>query len=174
MQMQAGRRPAQQRSAGDNQRKGHIEQVDRDECGNGNRHISPPAQRAASHADDRLHDNGQHGRLQPEEQALQHRGIADQDIGPAQPHDGHQTGQDEQNASHQRAADAMHQPPDVGRQLLRLWPRQQHAEVQCMQKPPITQPALLLNKDAVHDRNLPGWPAETQQRDATPDSRRFA
>ena len=60
------------------------------------------------------------------------------------------------------APDAVHQPADIDRQLLRLWSRQQHAIVQRVQKSPLADPFLLIDQNAMHHRDLPGRPAETQ------------
>ena len=68
----------------------------------------------------------------------------------------------------------MQQPADIGRQLLRLRARQQHAVVQRMQKPALGDPVLFLDQDAVHHRDLPGRAAETQYGDPQPDPKGFA
>ncbi len=63
----------------------------------------------------------------------------------------------------------MHEPTDVGRQLLCLGSRQQHAVVQRVQKPRFTDPLLLVDQNAMHDRNLTRGAAEAEQRDACPN-----
>ena len=68
----------------------------------------------------------------------------------------------------------MHQPADIGGELLRLRARQQHAVVQRVQETRLRYPALLLDDDAVHHRDLAGRSAERQQRDAQPDPERLA
>ena len=64
---------------------------------------------------------------------------------------------------------AVHEPADVGGELLRLGAGQEHAVVQGMQEAVLADPALLLDDDAVHDRDLAGGAAEAEQRDAQPD-----
>ena len=66
----------------------------------------------------------------------------------------------------------MHQPADIGRKLLRLGARQQHAIVEGMQEPLFRDPALLLDQNAVHDRDLSGGTAEAEACDAQPDFQR--
>ena len=66
------------------------------------------------------------------------------------------------------------QPADIDRELLRLRPGQQHAVVQRMQEPALRDPVLLLDEDAVHDRDLAGRAAEAEQGDPQPDAQRFA
>jgi hypothetical protein len=68
----------------------------------------------------------------------------------------------------------VHQPADVGGKLLRLWPGQQHAIVEGVQEPLFTDPAFLVDEDAVHDRDLPGRTAEREHRDAQPDPKGLA
>ena len=83
-------------------------------------------------------------------------------------------GMTNRHAGHDAAERAVHQPADIGRELLRLGPRQQHAVVERVQEPALRNPALLLDQDAVHDRDLAGRTAEAQARDAQPDPERLA
>ena len=39
-----------------------------------------------------------------------------------------------------------------------------------MEEPLLAEPALLLDEDPVHERNLPGGSAEAQEADAGPDA----
>ena len=71
------------------------------------------------------------------------------------------------------AGPAMHQPADINRQLVRLGARQQHAIAQRMQEALLADPFLLVDDDAMHDRDLPGRAAERQRRNAQPDAKRF-
>ena len=130
--------------------------------------------RALADAHDRFQHDREHRRLQPEEQRRDDPDLAVGGIDVAQRHDGDDAGQDEQHAGHQAAERAVHQPADIGRELLRLRPRQQHAVVERVQEPALGDPALLLDQDAMHHRDLPGRAAEAQQRDAQPDAERLA
>ena len=118
-------------------------------------------------------DDGEHRGLQSEEQRLDEADIAIGRIDVAQPHDGDDAGQDEQPAGHDAAGGPVQQPADIGRKLLRLRARQQHAVVQRMQKPALGNPVLFLDQDAVHHRDLPGRAAEAQQGDPQPDPEGF-
>ena len=71
------------------------------------------------------------------------------------------------------AAGAVHQPADVGGELLRLGAGQEHAEVEGVQEAAVAEPAPLLDQGAVHDGDLPGGAAEGEERDARPDARRL-
>ena len=63
----------------------------------------------------------------------------------------------------------MHQPTDIGRELLRFGARQQHAVVEGVQETMLADPPFLLDQHLVHHRDLPGGSAERQRRDAQPD-----
>ena len=69
-------------------------------------------------------------------------------------------GRTKSSAGDEPAARAVHQPADVGGELLRLGPGQQHAVVERMEEALFADPALLLDQDAVHDRDLSGGAAE--------------
>ena len=68
----------------------------------------------------------------------------------------------------------MQQPADVDGELLRLGPGQQHAVVEGMQEPVLADPALLLDQDAVHHRDLAGGAAKGERGDPGPDAHRVA
>ena len=110
----------------------------------------------------RLDHDREHRGLQPEEHRLDEADIAIGRVDIAQAHDGDDAGQDEQAAGHDAAGGPVQQPADIGRELLRLRPRQQHAVVQRMQEPALGDPVFFLDQDAVHHRDLPGRAAETQ------------
>ena len=82
-------------------------------------------------------------------------------------------GQHEQRAGDEPARGPVQQPADVDRELLRLGAGQQHAVVERVQEAALADPALLLDEDAVHHRDLAGRPAEAQRGDARPDPHRL-
>src|SRR5690606_7578135 len=69
---------------------------------------------------------------------------------------------------------AMQQPAQVRRQLLRLRPWQQHAEVQRMQETLLVDPLLFLDDNAMHHGDLARGAAEAEGGDAEPDVEGFA
>ena len=129
----------------------------------------PVAQRALADADHGLDHDRQHRGLQPEEQRLDEPDLAERGIDIAQAHDGDDAGENEQAAGHDAAGGTMQQPADIGRELLRLRSRQQHAVVQCVQEPAFGNPVFFLDQDAMHHRDLSGRTAETQDGDPQPD-----
>src|SRR5271170_4446460 len=68
----------------------------------------------------------------------------------------------------------MHQPPDIGGELLRLGAWQQHAIVERMQESAFRHPPFFFDENAVHHRDLSGGAAEAQRSDAQPDTGGFA
>jgi hypothetical protein len=62
------------------------------------------------------------------------------------------------------------QPPaNIGRKLHGLGPGQQHAEIERVQEAVLGDPALLVDEDAMHQRDLAGRAAERQHADFRPD-----
>ncbi len=115
----------------------------------------------------------QHGGLETEEQAFDDRELAEQHVDPRQRHDGEQAGQHEQRAGEQPALGAMHQPADIGRELLRLGAGQQRAIIERLQEAVLADPLLLLDDDAMHHRDLSRRAAEAEDGHAQPDDQRF-
>src|SRR3989344_9202535 len=66
------------------------------------------------------------------------------------------------------APGAVHEPADVGGQLLRLRTWQHHAVIQGMQETALRNPALSLDQVLVHERDLPGRPPEAEKAQAKP------
>ena len=156
------------------QRKRHGEEEDGDEGGGGEPDLDGMGQRARADPPHRVEDDRQHRRLEAEEQSVDRADIAVEEIEPAQAHDRDDAGQHEQDAGDEPAADAVHQPADIGGELLRLGAGQQHAEVERVQEAALADPAPLLDQHLVHQRDLAGRPAEAQQGDPRPDPHRLA
>ena len=119
------------------------------------------------------HDH-QHRRLDAEQRAVDHRHAAAERVEQAQAQHHQRAGQHEQDAGGQSAAHAVQQPADVGRELLRLRPRQQHAEIERVQEARLVDPFLLVDHDAMHHRDLAGRPAEIDAADLEPDLEELA
>jgi hypothetical protein len=125
-------------------------------------------------AHDGLDHDGEHCRLEAEEQRRHETHVTEGRVDVAERHDGDDAGQDEQAAGHDPASGTMHQPADIGRKLLRLRTRKQHAVIQRVLEPVLGDPILLLHQDPVHHRDLTGGTAETQHRHAKPDPKGLA
>jgi hypothetical protein len=64
-------------------------------------------------------------------------------------------------------------PANVDGELLRLPSRQEHAEVQCVQKSLFTDPPSLFDQLGVHDGDLASRSAETDKSQLEPETERF-
>ena len=159
---------ADQRREHDDHRERHVVEEEGDEGGGRQCPHGVVLQGAPADAQHGLDHDHQHGGLQAEEQALHHRDLAEQHVDPAERHDREQARQHEQRAGQQPALGLVHQPADVGRELLGLGAGQQRAVVQRLQETLVADPLLLLDDDAVHDRDLAGRAAERQGGDTRP------
>ena len=140
----------------------------------GNCHVERRHQGSPRDANHGLRDDRDHGRLDAVEKGLDEGHVAEQRVDDRKHHQDDDARQDEQQACRQTAADAVHQPADVRRELLRLWAGEQHAVVQRVQKSTLADPFPALDDLAVHDRDLAGRPAEAVERDIRPRSQRLA
>ena len=123
---------------------------------------------AFSDANQRLDDQRNDRRLEPQEQAFHDRLLLPEHVGNGQRHDRDEAWQHEQQASDQAPARPVEQPADVSRELLRFGTGQQHAIAQCVQETLFADPAFFIDENAVHDGDLPGRAAKRQQADAHP------
>ena len=131
-------------------------------------------ERALADADERLDHDHQHGGLDAEQRAVDQRDAAAERVEQAQAQHHEGARQHEQDAGGEPAAHAMQQPADIGRELLRLRARQQHAEIERVQETRLVEPFFLVDHDAVHQRDLPGRAAEIDAADLQPDLEGFA
>ena len=130
-------------------------------------------QRTLRDFDQRLEHDGQHCRFQPEQQTLDERNVAESQIDRRQLRDDHRARQHEKQPGDQPAPHAMQQPAGIGGKLHGFRAGQQHAVVQRMQEARLVEPTLLVDQDAMHQRDLAGGPAERQQADPGENARRF-
>ena len=113
---------AEQTRRYDDQRKRNGEEEDRHE-GRRRQGLQRPAlERTPSDADKGLDDDREHGGFEAEERRGHKANLTPLRIDDAESHQRDDTGQDEQAACHNAAARAMHQPADIGGELLGLGP----------------------------------------------------
>ena len=103
------------------------------------------------------------GRLDAVEEARDERHVAVRHVEPRQRDQHDERRQHEQRARDDAAPGAMHEPADVGRELLRFRTRQHHAIVERVQESRFRNPALRLDQIAMHERDLPGRTAEADE-----------
>ena len=131
---------------------------------------SRPLMRAAGHAHQRLQHDGEHGRLDADEQRRDGRRLAEGAVEHRQRQHEHRARQDEQQAGGEPALDAVQPPAGIGRELHRLGAGQQHAEAERGQETALVEPALLIDEHAMHERDLRRRAAERQQPDLAEDA----
>ena len=160
--------------AQDNQGERHLENEDRQEGRHGDPDHQAVLQRSSADADDSVDDDRQHRGLQAEEHARRQLELARPYIGQAEAEHDDRAGEDEQNPGDQSAHRPVQQPAQIDGELLRLRSRKEHAVVEGVQEPLFADPALLVDHEAVHQRDLPRRPAEAEASHLEPEARRFA
>ena len=125
---------------------------------------------ATAHPDDCGGDERDHGGPEAAHDPGDGRHLAVLDVDRAEHAEQDERRQDEQPAGRDRAADAVHRVADVGGELLRLGPGKRHAEVERVQEAALRDPAPPLDELVVHDRDLPGRPAEADHPELQPEA----
>ena len=74
-------------------------------------------------------------------------------------------------STNEPATHAVQEPADVDRELLRLRPGEEHAEVQRVEEPLLTDPSPPLHELGVHEGDLARRPAEIDETEAQPEER---
>ena len=171
---QLARDGADKRGAEDDPRKRDREDEDCGKRQDGERPEKSIFQHAAADAPRCERNNRRDRWLNAIEQAADNRRLAKGYIKPRQANQNQQRGQNEQRAGDNAALDAMHQPADVGGELLRFRAGQEHAIVQCMKKALFGDPAAFLHQLLVHDGDLTRWPAEANAAEFQPIAQRRA
>jgi hypothetical protein len=142
------------------QRERHAQHLERDERGERQPDVQRRGERAPADAQQRLQHQRQHRGLQSEQHAVGHRQVTEAGVRPGQPEQQHHRRANEAEPGHQAAAHAVQLPAEVDRELQRLGPGQQHAEVERAGEIALIDPAAPLDHLAVQDRDLAGGPAE--------------
>ena len=163
--------PADNRRNQNDKRKRQIKGKYRKEGKTRGKPVHRPFQRLAGDPEQCMEDNCQHRTLDPVENRCGETCLAIGRINPGQQPDDQSTGNNKQQPGNQAPAQTMGQPADIGSKLHGFRPRQQHAEIQRVQKPVIGNPFAVLNDLAMHQRNLASRSAKGQQSDLRPDGK---
>ena len=131
-------------------------------------------ERAPRDPHDRLGNERDGGRLQPEERGRDQRDVAMQRVDERQAEQQGHRWQDEAESRDDAARNAVQAPAQPDRELKRLGARQQDAEIERIQVGALVDPAPLLDEFAMHDRDLCDRPAEGDQPKPEPVSERLA
>ena len=166
-------RRANQRGAKDDHRKRQLHERDRDKRSHRDQDGKPVLQRTFRDLHQRLEHDCEHCGSQTEQQAVDQRYVAEQKVEYRKAGYDGCARQHEQQPGHEPAPDTMQQPAGIGRQLHSLGSGQQHAVVERMQEPWLVEPALLVDEDLVHQRDLACRSAKGKQADPGEGSGRF-
>ncbi len=154
--------------------EGHVQRKDGDKggCGHGPQH--PVIERPGANAVGGKHDDGGYRGLDAIQHPGHHGHIAEGQVDPGQRDQDRERRQHEQRAGHDAAQRAVHQPADVGRQLLGLGPGQHHGVVQRMQETVLADPAPAFHQFGMHHGDLAGRTAEADEAELEPVEKRLA
>ena len=165
----ARHRPADQPGHQHHQRERRPEREQRDERSPRHGPARPALQGPLRHPPQRVRHQHQDRAFQAEERRRHRRHAAQPGIQHGQRQHDRSPRQHEQQPGRQPAPHAVHQPAQIRRQLHRLRTRQQRAEVERVQEPPVRDPGPLLHNLAVQQRDLGRRTAERQAADAGPN-----
>ena len=167
----AAKRAKRSRSKND-RRKRRREGEDRHERRRGDRPQRRRLERSRADAPCRMqHDGGDRGL-----DAVEHSGdgghLSVGHVYPRQRDQNEERRQDEQRAGDDPAPGAVHEPADVGGELLRLGTGQHHAVVEGVQEAALGDPVHALDQVVMHDRDLPRRSAEAYPAELPPVAKR--
>lgn len=161
--------PADSRGNSNHHRERHSEYGQGHQCGNSKRHERRVPEGTTANSHHGLSHDRQHRWSDCRQDGGDHSGVAGPDVERGEPQERDHPGQHEQSARDQAAAHSVEQPADVDRELLCLGAWEQGAVRKGVQESLLADPALLVDQDALHDRDLAGRTTEGLQRDGEPD-----
>ncbi|SVJ78553.1 Uncharacterised protein [Klebsiella pneumoniae] len=154
----------------DDQRKRNVQRKNSDKGRGGDGGVGPILRRARAGAVRRVQRDRGHGGFDAIKNPRHHRDISPDEVDPRQRDEQHQRGQDKQHPGDDASPGFMHQPADIGRQLLSLRARQDHTKVERVQESPFRDPASVIHQLLVHHGDLPGRPAEADEAELQPEA----
>ncbi len=98
-----------------------------------------------------------------------HRHISEDHVHPGDDEHEQSPGQHKQSARHHPAPGAVQQSAGVDGQLLGFRSGKEHTVIERMQETPVADPPPFLHQFRVHQPDLPGGTAKTEQADLHPD-----
>lgn len=164
---------AQQSRGGHQQRERDLQELECDECEHREQRVQRRTQGTAADLHERLQHQHDHRGLQAEQDALGGGQAAEPRISVGQREQQQDRRPDEAEAGDEPAARAVQPPAEIDRELQRLGPGQQHAEIERVGETTLVEPAAPLDHLAVHDRDLPCRPAERDETETEPEARRL-
>jgi len=127
-------------------------------------------ERAPGDTEGRFNHDREHRRLHAVEDGVDQREVGVVHVEDTQGQHHECAGQDEEEACGEASLHAVHQPADVGCQLLRFGAGQEHAVVQRVEESRIADPLPLINQKLVHQRDLSRRAAEIYAAEIGPES----
>src|SRR5438552_6944926 len=155
-------------------RERNADDEDREERERGQDGGNPSPDRPAADAHHRGRHDPDHRRREPLEDRGDDRELAARSVEPREA--GHQDRcrRNEQHPGGDPSLGAVEEPTGVDRQLLSLGARQEQAEGQRVQEAVLAEPSAAGHQLLVHDRDLPGGPAEVHEPELQPEAERVA
>ena len=153
----------------DDQGEGYGKEVEGDEGQHREADEHPVVDGALADPEDGLDNDGYNHRLYPVEQPRDRRHVR---VGHGQVREQPQhedRGDHEEGAGHDPTQRSVQPPPDVGRDLLGLRTRKEHAEVERPQVLALRDPPFPLDQLAVHDGDLARRPPEVDEPELHPE-----
>ncbi len=157
----------------DDGRERRVECEDRDERRSRDGPERRPFQRARPDPPRGVQHDRDDRRLDAVEDSGDRGNVAVGHVQPRQRDEHDERGQHEQRARDDAAPRPVHEPSDVGRELLRLGAGQDHAVVERVQEALLRDPALRIDEIVMHDRDLAGGSAETDEAELQPVAKRL-
>ena len=118
-----------------------------------------------------LHHDGCHCRFDAIEQTSHPCDFTVGNVNPRQSDQHEQRRQHKQNTGHNAAPCFVHQPANVGGQLLGFWSGQYHAVIECMKKTFFRKPTPAHHQLFVHDGNLASRPTKADEAQLEPKNK---
>ena len=169
--MRPAKPPPHCASDDDDEGERHPAGENRDEGRQGDESQRVRPKRPASDPEDSLADDCDDRCLDPGEEPVDDRDVPELGVPDREGEHGDEAGKHEEPACEGAAAHPVHQPAQIGGELLRLRAGQDHAVVERVQKSRFADPASFVDDFAVHDGDLACRATKAVQTDPCPDLR---
>jgi hypothetical protein len=141
--------------------------------GGSKRHKRLGLQSTLGEFDDSLRHDSQHRSLDAKKQPINQTDTCSHHIEQTEAQHEQRTGHHKQNARNQTTTNTVQIPADVSGNLLRLRPRQQHAQVESPDKPALFHPFAFINHKRVHHGDLGSGPPKGEDANLRKRAREF-
>jgi len=153
--------------------KGRLKEKNRDEREGRDRPHHFVLERFAPNPDDGRRHDRDHGRLETVKNSRDPPHLTIGGVNKAQRPEDHDRREHEKCTGHDPSRCSVQEPADVNCELRRFRAGQEHAEVERVKKTGLPDPALFFHQLRLHDGDLPGRPAETDEPELEPETKGF-